>query len=66
MNSPALREFFNPETELWTCENTPESIAESIVSIASGSAYSVDWKQTREKVLETFSLVDTQRSYLKF
>ncbi|PSB65198.1 hypothetical protein DSM107010_41920 [Chroococcidiopsis cubana SAG 39.79] len=56
MNSPALREFFNPETELWTCENTPESIAESILSIASGSAYSVDWKQTREKVLETFSL----------
>ena len=56
MNSPALREFFNPETELWTCEPSPESIAESILMIASGSAYSVDWKQTREKVLKTFSL----------
>jgi len=56
MNSPALREFFNPETELWTCEPTPESIAESILTIASGSAYAVDWKQSREKVLKTFSL----------
>lgn len=28
MNSPALREFFNPETDFWTCEPFPESIAE--------------------------------------
>lgn len=56
MHSPALREFFNPETELWTCEPSPEAIAESILAIASGEAYSVDWKQTREKVLKTFSL----------
>lgn len=56
MHSQALSEFFNPETDLWTCEPTPDSIAESILAIASGSAYPVDWQQTREKVLKTFSL----------
>jgi len=56
MNSPALREFFNPETDFWTCEPTPELIAASILNIASGAAYPVDWEETRQKVLDTFSV----------
>lgn len=60
MNSPALREFFNPETDLWTCEPSPESIAESILRIAGGIANPVDWEQTRQKVLSTFSVARYQ------
>ena len=56
MNSPALQEFLNPETELWICDPSPESIAESILTIANGAAYPVDWEQTRQKVLDTFSV----------
>ena len=56
MNSPALQEFLNPETDLWICEPSPEAIAESILTIANGAAYSVDWEQTRQKVLDTFSV----------
>lgn len=60
MNSPALREFFNPEIDLWACEPTPASIAESILTIANGAAYPVDWEQTRQKVLGTFSVAQYQ------
>lgn len=56
MSSPALQEFLNSETDLWTCEPSPQAIAESILTIASGTAYPVDWKQTRQKVLDTFSV----------
>ena len=56
MNSLALQEFLNPETDLWTCEPSPEAIAESILTIANGAAYPVDWEQTRRKVLDTFSV----------
>ncbi|WP_019503572.1 glycosyltransferase [Pleurocapsa sp. PCC 7319] len=56
MNSPALDEFFEPKTDLWTCQPTPESIAESILPIANGTASAVDWERTRQKVLATFSL----------
>lgn len=56
MNSPALKEFFQPETDLWVCEPSPESIAESILKIARSEAYQVNWKQTRQKVLNTFSM----------
>ena len=56
MNSLALQEFLNPETDLWTCEPSSQAIAESILTIASGTAYPVDWKQTRQKVLDTFSV----------
>ena len=55
MNSPALNEFFNPK-DLCTCEPSPESIAKSIRAIASGEACDVAWSQTRQKVLETFSV----------
>lgn len=61
MNSPALKEFFNPKTDLWTCEPAPESIAESILNIASGTASPVNWEQTRQKVLKTFSINRYQR-----
>jgi glycosyltransferase involved in cell wall biosynthesis len=60
MNSPALKEFFEPEIDLWTCEPFPESIAESILTIADGAAYPVDWEQTRQKVLDTFSVTRYQ------
>ena len=60
MNSPALREFFNPETDFWTCEPSPDSIAESILTIVSGAAYPVDWEQTRQKVLGRFSVAQYQ------
>ncbi len=56
MNSLALQEFLNPETDLWTCETSPEAIADSIFTIANGAAYPVDWEQTRLKVLDTFSV----------
>ncbi len=56
MNSPALKEFFEPEVDLWTCEPSPEAIAESILTIANGAAYPVNWEQTRQKVLDTFSV----------
>jgi len=60
MNSPALREFFNPATDLWACEPTPESIAASILTIAEGAAYPVDWERTRQKVQDTFSVARYQ------
>ena len=60
MNSPALREFFNPETDLWVCEPSAESIAASIITIADGTAHLVDWEQTRQKVLSTFSVAQYQ------
>lgn len=56
MNSPALNEFFEPETELWTCQPSPESIAKSILTVADGTAYAVDWELTRQKVLDIFTL----------
>jgi glycosyltransferase involved in cell wall biosynthesis len=65
MNSPGLREFFNPETDLWTCEPSPKSIAETILTITGGVAYPVDWKQTRQKVLNTFSVARYQEAVNK-
>lgn len=65
MNSPALKEFFNPETDLWTCEPEPEAIAESILAIAGGAARTVDWEQTRQKVLNTFSVTRYQEAVSK-
>ncbi len=56
MKSLALEEFFNPELDLWTCQPSPESIAEAIIAIVNGTGYPVDWEQTRQKVLATFSV----------
>ena len=50
-----MREFFTPE-DLWICEPSPEAIAKSILTIADGAAYPVDWEQTRQKVVDTFSV----------
>lgn len=61
MDAPGLREFFNPETDFWTCEPFPESIAEMIMAIAKGTAHSVDWHQTRQKVLSQFSVAQYQQ-----
>jgi len=60
MSSPALREFFNPENDFWACEPAPESIAASILTIAGGTAHPVDWEQTRQKVLNIFSVARYQ------
>ena len=56
LSSPALKEFFEPEKDLWSCQPHPEAIAESIIAIAEGTARPVDWQQTRQKVLNTFSV----------
>jgi glycosyltransferase involved in cell wall biosynthesis len=55
MNSSALKEFFNPE-DLWTCEPDPKSIAQSILAIANSIANPINWEQTRQKVLDIFSV----------
>lgn len=60
MNSPALNEFFEPERDLWTCEADPESMAQAILKIANNTANPVNWEQTRQKVLETFSVTRYQ------
>jgi hypothetical protein len=60
MNSPALTEFFNPQTDLWTCEPSSVSIAETVMKIIGGMVHSVDWLQTRQKVLSTFSVTQYQ------
>ncbi|MGL5942329.1 MAG: glycosyltransferase [Waterburya sp.] len=60
MNSPALKEFFNPEKDLWTCEPNPESMAQTIMAITNNTANPVNWEQTRQKVLETFSVTRYQ------
>ncbi len=59
-NSTALNEFFEPTIDLWTCNPSSDSIAESIEQIADGAAYAVDWEQTRQKVLNTFSIARYQ------
>jgi glycosyltransferase involved in cell wall biosynthesis len=56
MKSLALEEFFNSELDLWTCQPSPESIAEAIISIVNGTVYQVNWEQTRQKVSTTFSV----------
>lgn len=60
MNSAALTEFFNPQTDLWTCETSPVSIAETVMKIIGGMVHPVDWLQTRQKVLSTFSVTQYQ------
>ncbi|MGL5795339.1 MAG: glycosyltransferase, partial [Waterburya sp.] len=60
MNSPALKEFFNPEKDLWTCEPNPESMAQTIMAIANNTASPVNWEQTRQKVLDIFSVTRYQ------
>ena len=56
LSSSALKEFFEPEKDLWSCQPDPEAIAETIIAIAEGTARPVDWQQTRQKVLNTFSV----------
>lgn len=60
MNAPALTEFFDPETDFWTCEPSADSIAISILNIVNGVAYLVDWEQSCQKALNTFSVVRYQ------
>lgn len=59
MNSSALKEFFTPE-DVWTCERSPTQIAAAIMAIANRTAQPVNWQQTRQKVLNTFSIARYQ------
>jgi len=43
MNSCFKRVLYE-KIDLWACEPTPASIAESILTIAGGAAYPVDWR----------------------
>jgi glycosyltransferase involved in cell wall biosynthesis len=61
MASSALQEFFNPATDLWVCQPSPESIAKSIIAIISDLVFPVDWKQTRKKVVDIFSVDQYQK-----
>jgi glycosyltransferase involved in cell wall biosynthesis len=65
MNFPGLKEFLNPEVDFWTCEPTGESIAQTILAIINGTAPAVDWEQTRQKALNTFSLTRYQEVVTK-
>ncbi|MBD2577589.1 glycosyltransferase [Oscillatoria sp. FACHB-1406] len=56
MKAPAFDEFFESEVDLWMCEPFSEAIAEAIAAIANGTAYPVNWEQTRQKALNAFSL----------
>lgn len=62
MKSPGLKEFFDFNTDLWTCETSPEAIAEAIESIINGSAPTIDWQQTRQKVLRIFNVTQYQNT----
>lgn len=64
MNAPALTEFFNPEVDFWTCEPSVESMVASIFNIINGTAYPVNWEQSRQKVANTFN-ADRYREVLK-
>ncbi len=56
MDTSALKEFFDPEIDFWTCPATPDHIADAISHIATQTAQPIDWSKSREKVLNTFSL----------
>ncbi len=55
-SSQVLQEFFDVETDLWTCAPDPESIARAILDIYHQKSYPVDWQHTRTKVLNTFNI----------
>ncbi|MEM7066399.1 MAG: glycosyltransferase [Cyanobacteria bacterium P01_B01_bin.77] len=56
MLTPALKEFFNPGVDFWTCASSPEAIADTVGQIYEKTAYQVDWNKTQEKVRQTFSI----------
>ncbi|MEM8805099.1 MAG: glycosyltransferase [Cyanobacteria bacterium P01_G01_bin.38] len=56
MATPALDEFFEVSTDLWTCEPTADQLAQTIMAIENGTLPPIDWPSTRAKVLKTFSL----------
>ncbi|EKV02606.1 glycosyl transferase group 1 [Leptolyngbya sp. PCC 7375] len=62
MSTPALKEFFDPDVDFWSCEASPEVMADTITQIYKKIAYQVDWNKTREKVLQTFSVRNYHQS----
>lgn len=55
-SSPALEEFFEVDTDLWTCQPSPEAIANALLQIYHQNAYPVDWSKTQKKVSTQFSV----------
>ena len=55
-SSPALTEFFDVDADLWTCQPSPEAIAEALRQISHQEARTIDWMRTQEKVLRQFSV----------
>ena len=51
-HSPALNEFFDIELDLWTCEPSPDAIADAILKIYLQSLYPVSWQSTLNQVEE--------------
>ncbi|MBX2862983.1 MAG: glycosyltransferase [Leptolyngbyaceae cyanobacterium MAG.088] len=62
MRTPALEEFFTPGVDFWSCEATPEAMADAITKIDAQTAYSVDWPKTRQQTLEIFCLDNYRRA----
>ena len=56
MSTSALEEFFEPGVDFWTCESSPEAIADAIAQIYERTACQIDWKKTREKTHQIFSV----------
>jgi glycosyltransferase involved in cell wall biosynthesis len=54
-SAPALDEFFNVDSDLWTCEPDPDAMATAIEQIYHQQAPAVNWDKTREKVIDTFN-----------
>lgn len=63
-SAPVLHEFFQPEVDLWTCEPSPEAIAQAMLAIYQQQAYPVDWQKTCHKVTETFNVKRYQQVVL--
>ncbi|MEO0373867.1 MAG: glycosyltransferase family 1 protein [Cyanobacteria bacterium P01_A01_bin.17] len=61
MKSAALSEFFDPEADFWTCEPQGKAIAQMVLQVLQGKAPPVNWEQTRQKVLQTFSVSQYQQ-----
>ena len=61
MDTPALEEFFDPDTDLWTCGSDPDAIAEALSAIANQTAPQVNWEKTQQKVLDLFNLTQYQK-----
>ncbi len=54
-SSPVLEEFFDVQADFWTCQPSPESIAQAISDVYHQKSHPVHWGKTRDKVRNTFN-----------